>query len=106
MNYKQVLSVSTDIAYLLLKYGAEVYRAEQSIKYICTSYGFTDIDVLAIPSSVIVTISIGDDYITKTKRIKQNIINLEKIEMLIDLSRYICENKPAFEEIEKKIEDI
>ncbi len=49
MTDKEIITIATDIGYMLLKHGAEVYRAEQSVIYICNSFGITDVDVFAIP---------------------------------------------------------
>ncbi len=106
MNDKQILTIASDIGYLLLKSGAEVYRAEQSIEYICKSYGIEHVDVFAIPSSLVVTISSKENFVTKTRRVSDIEINLEKASKLNELSRYICEKQPEYEEIQIKIKEI
>lgn len=106
MTDKEIVTIATDIGYLLLKHGAEVYRAEQSVIYICNSFGITDVDVFAIPSSLVTTISRDGEFITKTKRILNPTINLDKVRLLNELSREICTGKIELCDIQNRIEEI
>lgn len=106
MDNKQILTIATDVGYMLLRYGAEVYRVEQSIQFICKSYGIKDIDVFAIPNSLVVTITFDGDFITKTRRVTVNEIDLDKVDKLNELSRYICEHKPEFCVVQEKLQEI
>lgn len=106
MNNKQIINVATDLGYMLLKSGAEVYRVEESARLICQSYGVKKVDVFAIPTSVVLTISDGDDFVTKTRRVLSNDIDLEKVDKLNNLSRYICENLPSYDEIKVLMAEI
>jgi uncharacterized membrane protein YjjP (DUF1212 family) len=65
MEPKKLLSLSLEIGYYMLKFGAEIYRVEQSIELICCAYGMKDVDVFAIPTSIVVTISDGPAFIQK-----------------------------------------
>ncbi len=106
MTDKEILTVATDVGYMLLKHGAEVYRAEQSVIYICNSFGITDVDVFAIPSSLVATISRDGEFITKTKRITSHSTDLDKVRLLNNLSRDICENDIEFCDIKNRLEEI
>ncbi len=106
MNEKQVLSIIVEMGHLFLKYGAEVYRAEQSVAYISKSYGLELVDVFAIPSTIIVTVTTKDDYITKTQRINNATIDLYRVELLNSLSRDICEHKLTYNQILECLEQI
>ena len=39
MNYDDLISAATDVGYLLLRNGAEIYRVEDSMKRIFRAYG-------------------------------------------------------------------
>ncbi len=106
MERKQVLSVATEVGYMMLKYGGEVYRAEQSARYICNFYGISQVDVFAIPNSIIVTITDGDDFITKTRRIISSEIDLTKVDRLNALSRQIGESHPDYDTICAQLAEI
>lgn len=106
MKRKQVLAAATEVGYLLLKYGGEVYRAEQTARYVCNAYGITQVDVFAIPNSIIVTISDGDDFITKTRRVSGSQIDLTKVEKINALSRELGHETMEYQELRAKLEEI
>lgn len=106
MEVKQVLNVVTEVSCQMLKYGGEVYRAEESVRYICHYYGIEQVDVFAISTNIMVTITHGDECITKTRRIPYNQVDLTKVDMLNDLSRHICANRPEYADIQKRLAEI
>ncbi|MGL5765143.1 MAG: threonine/serine ThrE exporter family protein [Sarcina sp.] len=104
MKIENILSVALDIGENMLKCNAEINRVEDTIIRICTSYGIVRVDVFAIKTLIIATIrdEEGHSY-SENRRIYSSDINLEKIEELNSLSRYICHNKPSYEEIQEKL---
>ena len=105
-NYK-LFEIALKIGGLMLSYGAEIFRAEESIVRICKAYGVKEIDVFAIPSNIIVTFySENDEPCTLSKKIKQRKDDFDKIDKLNSLSRYICENTPDVDTINKSINNI
>jgi len=107
MRGQELLSTSMKIGQLLLEYGAEIYRAEESIIKICKAYGAESVHVFAIPSILIVTLSYnGGEQITITKRVYEKEIDLNKVDKLNNLSRYICANRPTSEEISHLLNEI
>ncbi len=110
MNENELLEITSEIGYLMIKYGAEIFRVEDSIKRIISAYG-TDkniaVEVFAIPASLIVTIQTDGGFpITQTKRIISRCTNLDRVDKLNSLSRNICRTKPDFETVMKHIEEI
>ncbi len=88
------------IGEMLMIYGAEIYRVEQTIERIGRAYGAKEIEVFAIPSSIVVTISSdGEDFHTKTKRIHNRSTDLDKIHRLNALSRKACQHTMTLEEL-------
>ena len=55
MNNDQLLEITTEIGWKLLKSGAEIYRVEESIRRMLAAYGFPEAEVFSIPSCIIVT---------------------------------------------------
>ena len=106
MKLREIMDISATVGYHLMSSGAEIYRVEQSINYICRAYGLEDIHVFAIPSSIVITISDGKEKLTETKRILTNSTNLEMVASLTNLSRYICDKKPDYDTIKSKIDVI
>ncbi|QQK06881.1 threonine/serine ThrE exporter family protein [Miniphocaeibacter halophilus] len=103
MELEKLLDCSTNIGYLLLSNGAEVYRVEQSIEYICKAYKVEEVNAFALLGNLIVTIEKDGKSVTKSKRINNISTDLDNVEQLIDLSRYISKNSPDYEEINKRI---
>lgn len=107
MNQKKVAQLALDIGYHMLRSGAEIYRVEESIRYICSAYKLEEVDVFVIPATLILTVRTKDDTITLMRRLNRQIIHFDKVDKLNTLSRYITENAPdpdkANEELKKII---
>lgn len=107
MNQKKVAQLALDIGYHMLRSGAEIYRVEDSIRYICSAYKLKEVDVFVIPATLILTVRTEDDTITLMRRLNRQFIHFDKVDKLNTLSRYITENAPdpgkANEELKKII---
>lgn len=107
MRTKELITFVLDIGEQMLISGAEVNRVEDSITRMCSAYGAKRVNVLTITSSILVTVKMDDgEMYTQTRRIRSYLTNLNKLDKLNDLSRYICDHKPDLEEIERRIEII
>ncbi len=107
MKYNDLLLVSMKIGSLMLSYGAEIYRVEESISRICKAYGAKDVNIFAITSNLIVTIYYeNNSSITLTKNVAEEEIDLDKVDRLNNLSRFICYNKPDINTINNLIIEI
>lgn len=106
MKLEEILDTSLLVGYHLLCNGADIYRVEQSIDYICKAYGLEEVHVFAIPGSIVVTISNQEESLTKTKRIVRRNINLDAVEKFAAFSRYICANLPEYPEVTERVENI
>lgn len=106
MEIEKVLDMGISVGYRLLQNGAEIYRVEQSILYICEAYGMKEIEVFAIPSSIVVTISDSSQSMTKSKRVLTRVTDLDKVEKLAGLSRKICRELPDYERFLEMLEEI
>jgi len=93
-----------DIGEQMLVSGAEVHRVEESINRMCLALGALRTDVFIITSSIVVTIhtSDGETY-TQTRRVTATTTNFEKLHLLNELSREICDKTITEPEIVKKI---
>lgn len=106
MTQEQVVNIATEISYLMLKNGAEIYRVEQCVRFIASSYGFEDADCFAILTSIVVTVVDDDRVCTRTKRVTGRTSDLNKVTLLNDLSRFICSHRPDYETVKEKIKEI
>ncbi len=96
MTSKEIMSVTTEMGKLLLEYGAEIYRAEESVSRISSAYGFSA-QVFAIPSCLIVTLDDENGApFTKLLSVITRETNLDRVDKLNNLSRYICSEKPDY----------
>lgn len=101
------LNCVMSIAEEMLISGAEVHRAEDSVKRMCLAFGAVRTDVFIITSSMVVTVHTQNgDTITQTRRITSTNTDYEKLHRLNQLSRKICEKQLNCEEIDKSLEEI
>ncbi|MEG0229198.1 MAG: threonine/serine exporter family protein [Oscillospiraceae bacterium] len=102
--YEKILSCILDIGEILLKSGSEINRIEDTMIRISKAYDFIRIDVLVITSSIIVTAQTkNEDIISQTRRITGRQTDMNKIEMVNDLSRKICKNPVAIKNLKHEI---
>ncbi len=111
MTNKELLKITSRIGSMLIEYGAEIYRVEDSLNRIAFAYGFgteeKHMEIFAIPTLLIVTLNDGDRLpISQTKRIVNRSTNLDRVDKLNNLSRYICTIKPEPEIIERHLDEI
>lgn len=94
-----------DIGEQMLISGAEVHRVEESISRICYALGAHRVDVFIITSSMVVTVhtSDGQTY-TQTRRVVSSNINFERLHLLNQLSREICQKGLSEQQIKEKLD--
>lgn len=97
---EKYLYCAMSIGEQLLINGAEVGRVEDTIRRICMAYGASRVDVFSITSSIVTTMYGGDfETYTQSRRVTFMANDLHKLDALNQLSRRICAEKPAPEEI-------
>lgn len=107
MDQSKLICYILDIGELLLTSGAEVNRVEDTILRICNSYHFERCDVHAINSSIIITGQLPNHPIeTQLRRIYSFQTNLNTVQAVNELSRYICKNTPDLPVIQQRIQQI
>ena len=91
----------------ILEYGGEVSRVEDSIRRICTAYGFARADVFCITSTIVTTAySDNDEVCTQTCRITHTENDFDKLGQVNDLSRFICRALPDPDEVLARLKEI
>lgn len=104
MDYDALLNTSTQIGYMLLANGAEIYRVEESMNRILHAYGAADCGVFVVPSSIMISITTKNGHtISKIKRVPCHTTNLTKVERLNDLCRRTCKQTPAFAQVQQEL---
>lgn len=103
MTANELLTVTSKIGAMLTEYGAEIYRVEDSINRIAATYGFgreRRVEVFSIPACLIITIDDENGLpLTRQTRITRRETNLDRVDKLNNLSRFICTEKPDFDTI-------
>ncbi|WBY64926.1 MAG: Threonine/serine exporter [Thermocaproicibacter melissae] len=107
MNYDRLVNTAADMGNLLIENGAEISRAEESMRRFFSAYGVSNGEVFAIPTFISVSISTPDGRpITAIRRIPVRQINMDRVECANDLCRRICRTKPDFDTIEREMKRI
>ena len=87
----ECLTCALDAGELLLAYGAEVSRVEDTIQRLEHVCGFDLVDVFTITSSIVATVRLPDGgSITQSRRIKARVTNLGRVAKINALSRRFC----------------
>lgn len=105
MEQEKILDIAVRTGSNLLRFGAEIYRAEDTISRICKSYGLP-CDAFALPTGVFVSVEGEKGVSTICKRISSRSVDLTKIAHLNDLSRRIEMNKPEYEVVIEELDRI
>lgn len=104
MKEKDIIDQISYIGFLLLRYGAEIYRVEESLSKMMKNFGYNDVEVFALPAYFTMSCTLKDDSpYCVTKRSIFHRVNLDKLYELNSLVRRISENEVLPENIEKEI---
>ncbi len=104
---EELIYVAIELGERLLICGAEVSRVEESLNRICHAYGASKTHVYATTTSMIVSVENDDGHvITQTRRITSTSTDIEKLDALNNLSRYITANTPDVKAIKEKFNEI
>jgi uncharacterized membrane protein YjjP (DUF1212 family) len=100
----RVLKLSAQI---ILENGGETYRAEETIDFICKSFNVQEVESIATPTGIYISVSIqGNDNNTLVKRISKRTINLQKIHSVNNISRLLSLHSITLDEALRELEHI
>lgn len=104
---KKLLNFTVKFSYCLLSNGAEVYRVEDSVNRICKSFeNIKAVNVFAIDNMVIITFVFNGTNYTSMRRVVSTDANLEKLNLLNELSRNIVDGSCNIEMAFKRLKEI
>ena len=114
MNPELIVKAALDIGAAMLKSGAETIRVEDTISRICRSYYQGHLDVTSYLSAIFVSMEVTNPedasgsplIVSQHRRISSVSNELNKLEELNALSRYVCEHAPSPEEINSRLQII
>lgn len=84
---ERTLTLAATAGRMILESGAEIYRVEETVLYLCRSMGFPDAETVCVPTSVTITIRHEGAYHTASVRIKKRTVNLSKLSAVNAVSR-------------------
>ena len=103
----EILYLALDLGEKLLTCGAEIHRVEESLSRICAAYGAKRTDAYATTACIIVSAEDENgEIITQTRRIKGISNDIEKLDALNNLSRFIAKEAPSPDVIRAKFDEI
>lgn len=105
MEQEKVLEMAVRAGLILLRFGGETYRVEETINRICSSYGLK-CDSFAIPTGLIVSAYGEKGVTTVCKRIPLRTVDLQKVARVNALSRQIEKIKPDIKEVITELDNI
>lgn len=108
-DWDKLLQSILDVGEEMIVCGAEVSRVEDSIERMCESYGapYDRINVFIITSNIQVTLETPDGRIlTQIRRLIRHGTNFDRLDYLNALSRYICEHKPDYDELQERLNEV
>ncbi len=101
---EELINCAMDVGEQMLLSGAEVHRVEESITRMCTAFGAARTDIFIITSSMVLTVYTEDNRsFTQTRRINGISTDYEKLHKLNALSRHICKENMAAEQIRTEL---
>lgn len=106
-NDKKMLALFVDVGREMLQSGAEIGRADTTIKLMGLAYGAVRMDILAITNFLVVTMSMpdGGEY-TVTRHIDGGGTDFSRIELLNALSRSYCSAPFDEETLRSRLDEI
>ena len=95
MEYSKLLDLATELGYELAMNGAETFRVEESVFRVLAAYEI-EAEVFVIPNCMHISIEpvIGRPQ-TRMRRIGMHGNDLDAVERFSNLSRRICQERPA-----------
>lgn len=106
MDIDRILVFASRAGKLMLQSGGEIYRVEETVCRICKSFGVDDVDAVASPTSVVLSIVIDGKVHSICKRIRSRKVNLNIVHNINALSRIISNENLPIEECEKRLYDL
>ncbi len=106
-NSRRAMDLAMDAGTLLLKSGAEIYRVEETISRIATTYGIDDVDLFVLSTGIMMTGRVeGNETYAKVRHIPLGGTELHKVDAVNTLSREIVVGHYTIEEAQERLAQI
>lgn len=106
MDVKNVIDIALTAGEILLRFGAETYRIEETVSKICESYGYTG-ECLSMSNGLMINVEDHDlSKITSMKKVGQKKVDLYRIELINAFSREVINNPMTYDEAMNRLKEI
>lgn len=103
-EYNKIVEIATNTGKIMLLYGAETYRVEETVERMACSKGLVDVNVFVIPTGIIFSANYNGQIQTRLKRVSPVGIDLEYIDAANAFSRLFTSGHISLAESEKRLE--
>ena len=92
---------------IILENGGETYRAEETVERMCQGLGIPRVDVLALPTGLMLTLTLADDNtISRIVRVHHRATDLGRMDQCNDVSRKVASGRLGAKEALKMLHEI
>lgn len=106
MDVKNVIDIALTAGEILLRFGAETYRIEETVSKICESYEYKG-ECLAMSNGIVINIEDHDlNKITSMKKVGQKKVDLYRIELINAFSRELKITQMTYNDAMKRLNEI
>lgn len=102
---KEILDLAVSMGEELLKNGAEIYRVQETVEHVMKAYGAEDFNVFVLTNGIFATIHENrEDAGSIVRNVPIGTVNLEKIAVINQMSREICQGTCSICQAKKQLE--
>lgn len=106
MDLNKLLNISTLAGKIMLESGAETYRVEETIVRIGLSFGVDDAESFVTPTGIITSLTKDSTTVTLVRRITSRGVDLNKIDLINNLSRQVQAQSMTIDELNTELINI
>ena len=89
---------------MILESGGETYRAEETVERMCQGLGIPKVDVLALPTGLMLTMTMEDDStLSRIVRVRNRSTDLGRMDQCNDISRKVASGHMSAEDALKAL---
>lgn len=103
MDLNKLLNISTFAGKIMLESGAETYRVEETIVRIGFSFGVDDAESFVTPTGIIASLTQDSKTVTLVRRITSRGVDLNKIDLINNLSRQVQTQSMTLDELNSEL---
>ncbi len=97
-THEKYVALALAVGSNMLKNGGETYRAEECVRHILMSVGAEEIEIFAIPTSVIISAKIDGVLYSRISTIKERDVDLNMIDRINTVCRQVYAGKMTVDE--------